>query len=194
MLFTECQARNNADKGGSTEEEPPDKVENVDPSSANQAKLYSKLRAVKFEIDAVASTVEEVTDVVSGEHQTYDDGGGTKKRDKGDDESGVQASPDDFTLQQALAADRLRSLKRTKVKLEKELLDLRKDDATKAVEHDKLLANLVKEDPRPKKKSKKVLKSGKNKEKQQKTVSFADDADFDLMLDGASSGFVETVS
>lgn len=186
------EARNNADKGGSTEEEPPDKVENVDPSSANQAKLYSKLRAVKFEIDAVASTVEEVTDVVSGEHQTYDDGGGTKKRDKGDDESGVQVSPDDFTLQQALAADRLRSLKRTKVKLEKELLDLRKDDATKAVEHDKLLANLVKEDPRPKKKSKKVLKSGKNKEKQQKTVSFADDADFDLMLDGASSGFVET--
>ncbi|XP_011004030.1 PREDICTED: protein CHROMATIN REMODELING 8 [Populus euphratica] len=186
------EARNKADKGGSTEEEPPDKLENVDPSSTNQAKLYSKLRAVKFEIDAVASTVEEVTGVVSGEHQTYDDGGGTKKMDNGDDESGVQVSPDDFSLQQALAADRLRSLKRTKVKLEKELLELRKDDATKAVEHDKLLANLVKEDPRPKKKSKKVLKSGKNKEKQQKTVSFADDADFDLMLDGASSGFVET--
>ncbi|KAJ6306479.1 hypothetical protein OIU78_021734 [Salix suchowensis] len=149
------EARNNADKGGSTEEEPLDKLENTNPSSANQAKLYSKLRAVKFEIDAVASTVEEVTDV-------------------------------------ALAADRLRSLQRTKAKLEKELSDLRKDDATEGVEHEKLLANLVKEDPRPKKKSKKVLKSGKNKEKQQKTVSFADDADFDSMLDGVSSGFVET--
>ncbi|KAJ6773705.1 DNA EXCISION REPAIR PROTEIN ERCC-6-RELATED [Salix purpurea] len=186
------EARNNADKGGSTEEEPLDKLENTNPSSANQAKLYSKLRAVKFEIDAVASTVEEVTDVVSGEHQTSDDDDdGAKKRDKGDDESGVQVSPDD-TLQQALAADRLRSLKRTKAKLEKELSDLRKDDATEGVEHEKLLANLVKEDPRPKKKSKKVLKSGKNKEKQQKTVSFADDADFDSMLDGVSSGFVET--
>ena len=168
-------------------------MENVNPSSANQAKLYSKLRAVKFEIDAVASTVEEETDVVSGEHQTSDDDDGAKKRDKGDDESGVQVSPDD-TLQQALAADRLRSLKRTKAKLEKELSDLRKDDANEGVEHDKLLANLVKEDPRPKKKSKKVLKSGKNKEKQQKIVSFADDADFDSMLDGVSSGFVETVS
>ncbi|KAB5557582.1 hypothetical protein DKX38_008491 [Salix brachista] len=187
------EARNNADKGGSTEEEALDKLENTNPSSANQAKLYSKLRAVKFEIDAVASTVEEVTDVVSGEHQTSDDDDddGAKKRDKGDDESGVQVSPDD-TLQQALAADRLRSLKRTKAKLEKELSDLRKDDATEGVEHEKLLANLVKEDPRPKKKSKKVLKSGKNKEKQQKTVSFADDADFDSMLDGVSSGFVET--
>ncbi|KAJ6399470.1 hypothetical protein OIU77_020092 [Salix suchowensis] len=186
------EARNNADKGGSTEEEPLDKLENTNPSSANQAKLYSKLRAVKFEIDAVASTVEEVTDVVSGKHQTSDDDDdGAKKRDKGDDESGVQVSPDD-TLQHALAADRLRSLKRTKAKLEKELSDLRKDDATEGVEHEKLLANLVKEDPRPKKKSKKVLKSGKNKEKQQKTVSFADDADFDSMLDGVSSGFVET--
>ncbi|CAK7346372.1 unnamed protein product [Dovyalis caffra] len=191
------EARNNAEDsretGGCAEEEPPDKLENIDPSSANQAKLYSKLRAVKFEIDAVASTVEEVTDVATGERHTYDDADdGTKKRVKEDDESGVQVSPDDCTLQQALAADRLRSLKRTKVKLEKELSDLCKDDATKGVEHDKLLANLVKEDPRPKKKSKRVPKSGRNKEKQHKVVSFADDADFDSMLDAASSGFVET--
>lgn len=170
-------------------------METIDPSSTSQEKLYYKLRAVEFEIDAVASTVERVASTEHHADAASDDNEDEMEQgDKKDDKSGTLVSPDDFTLQQALAADRLRSLNRTKAQLEKELSDLHKDDTTKGVEHGKLLQNLVKEEPRPKRKPKEVHKLGKNKEKKQKTVSFSDDADFDTMLDAASAGFVETVS
>ncbi|EEF32549.1 DNA repair and recombination protein RAD26, putative [Ricinus communis] len=190
-----AEVRNNTENDGeagvSTEEEPPDKSISTNLASASEAKLYNKLRAVKFEIDAVASTVEQVKNVVNGEDHAYDDSVKLQPRD-GDDKSTDLVSPNDFTLQQALAADRLKSLKRTKADIEKEISGLHKDDTTKGMEHEKLLAEMVKEEPRCKRKSKEVQKPGKNKEKNQRTVSFSDDTDFDTMLDAASAGFVET--
>ncbi|KAJ4834290.1 hypothetical protein Tsubulata_028300 [Turnera subulata] len=192
-----AKATNNAESSdkasGTTDEEPSDRLESIDPSFTSKAKLYTKLKAVEFEIDAVESTVEPSRIGSSAEHHS-DDGEDDKdhQRDKSNDESGVQCSPDDFTLQQVLAADRLKSLRRTKAQLEKELSDLRKDDAAENIERERLLETLVKEEPRHKRKSKEVQKPDKNEKKKQKKVAFSDDGDFDAMLDAASAGFVET--
>lgn len=175
---------NDGEAGGSTEEEPLEKSESIDPSSANEAKLYHKLRAVEFEIDAVASTVEPVRNVASD---------GNDSGELGNKEDGDQGSPNDLNLQHALAADRLKSLKKTKAQLEDELSDLRKENSSKGVAHAKvLLRDLVKEEPRRKRKLKEVQKSVKSKEKKQKIVSFEEDTGFDAILDAASAGFVET--
>lgn len=176
---------NGSEVGGSAEEEPLEKSESIDPSSASQAKLYHKLRVVEFEIDAVASTVEQARNVASD---------GNDRGELGNHEDGGQVSPNDLNLQHALAADRLRSLKKTKAQLDKELSDLRKGDSSKGVDHGKVLRDLVKEEPKRKRKLKEVQKSWKNVEKRQKIVSFEEDTGFDAILDAASAGFVETVS
>ncbi|KDP26514.1 hypothetical protein JCGZ_17672 [Jatropha curcas] len=185
-------AENNGEARGSTEEELPEISKNIDPASTSQAKLYNRLRAVEYEIDAVASTFKQVKNVAGSEDHAYDDVDGVEGGDRKDDESGVQVSPSGFTLQQALAADRLKSLKRTKAQLEQEFSDMCKDDMTKGVNYEKMLANLVKEESRPKRKMKEIQKPGKKKGKSEKVVSFSDDTDFDAMLDAASGGFVET--
>ena len=197
----EWQAENNAGEGsevgGSTEEEPTDKSEGNDPSSsANQVKLLNKLRAVEFEIDAVASTVEEGKNVASGDDRAdHDDNDDCmEKGNREDDESVMQLSLRDLTLQHALATDRLKSLKKTKAQLEKELSGLLKESSSEGIKHDKLIKDLVKEEPRPKRKSKEIQKPSKNQEKRKKAVSFNDDVEFDAALDAASAGFVETVS
>lgn len=144
------------------------------------------MRAVEFEIDAVASTVEL-------EQGGNEDGvgDGDNSAELGEKEDHVQAS---HNLQHALATDRLQSLKKTKAQLEKDILDLGKQRPSKGFEHDKVLSSIVKEKPAPKKKLKEAQKPGKKQEKRVKTVSFDEDADFDAVLDAASTGFVETVS
>lgn len=71
---------------------------NVLPSSHSE--ILNRLRAVKFEIDAVASTVEQA------------------EEEEGDD-AGVQSGS---VLQNALATDRLRSLRKRKMNLKRSSL------------------------------------------------------------------------
>ncbi|PRQ25810.1 putative DNA helicase chromatin remodeling SNF2 family [Rosa chinensis] len=188
-ILSEVKNNGNAgdigEAGGSNEEEElGEKPESVDPSVASHAKLYNKLRAVEFEIDAVASTVEHEQGGNEDGIRDGDDG-----EERGDKEDDVEASDN---LQHALATDRLRSLKKTKAQLEKELSDLGKQRPSKGIELDRVLSNIVKEKPAPKRKLKQVQKSGKKQEKRVKTVSFDEDDDFDAVLDAASTGFVET--
>lgn len=148
---------------------------------------------MEVEIDAVAYTVQQARDTERNEHVSD----GNENRTQGDAEDDIlviQTSSNNSTLQHALAADRLRSLKKTKAQLEKELLGLQKEKPSKTVEYDKVIQNLVKEEARPKKRLKETPKFGKDLEKQKKTISFDDDFDFDAVLDAASAGFVETVS
>ncbi|KAI5315753.1 hypothetical protein L3X38_044929 [Prunus dulcis] len=188
-ILSGAQNNGNASEvGGSTEEEPLERSESIDPLVASQAKLYNKLRAVEFEIDAVASTVEPEQAGNEGAACDGDDDG----VEPGDKEDLDQASATGLNLQHALATDRLRSLKETKAKLEKELSDLDKQRPSKGKQRDKVLSDIVKEKPVPKRKLKQVKKSGKNLEKRLKTVSFDEDDDFDAVLDAASAGFVET--
>lgn len=181
---------NNGEGGGGPEEETLEKPESIEPSSTSEAKLYHKLRAVEFEIDAVASTVEQARNVASDEDRAGD---GNDSVGLGNKEDSGQVSPNGLDLQHALATDRLRSLKKTMAQLVNELSDLRKEDSSKGVEHNKVLRDMVKEEPRRKRKLKDVQKSGKIIEKKKKIVSFEEDTGFDAILDAASTGFVETV-
>ncbi|KAI4301079.1 hypothetical protein L6164_034395 [Bauhinia variegata] len=175
-----------AEAEGSAKEESPQKFENVDPSSISKAEIFHKLRAVEFEIDAVASTIQQVRNVADNEDSSDVGDDIQEKRITKDDSS------DDLNLQHALAADRLRSLKNTKAQLEKELSDLCKDKPSEIIGDEKLLLSLVKEDSRPKRKQKEVQKLPRSSGKRHKRVSFNDDDDFDSVLDAASAGFVET--
>lgn len=183
------QARTNA--GGGPEDEPLDRTESNGPSSNSRAELYNKLRAVEVEIDAVAHTVEQVKNFARDEDHISDD---DDSKEQGDVKEKHSASPNDFTLQEALVADRLRSLKKTKAQLEKELKNASKDKSSEGNKHDKLLQNLVKEERKHKRKLKEIPKSSNNSKKKHKTVSFDEDDDFDSVLNAASAGFVETVS
>lgn len=146
---------------------------------------------MEFEIDAVASTVEQARDITSNEDHACDS---NENGEQGDREDGCQGSASGLNLQQALAADRLKSLKKTRAQIEKDLSDLCRNKPSKGIENDKLILNIVKEESRPKRKLKEVQKSSKKLEKRFRTVSFEEDGDFDAVLDAASTGFVETVS
>ena len=134
----------------------------------SQSELLNKLRAVKFEIDAVASTVEQA-----------------------EEEDGLQSGS---VLQNALAKDRLRSLGKRKNELEKELSGLHGQSGTSGgADRGDMLRDLVKGEPSLKRKLKEVRKPSKREGKKVKVVSFHEDTDFDAVFDAASAGFVETV-
>ncbi|KAF8006362.1 hypothetical protein BT93_K0608 [Corymbia citriodora subsp. variegata] len=186
----EGNARDGKD-GAVPEGEVPEIPDRIKPSSSAQEKLYHKLKAIDFEIDAVASTVEQTKDIESLEDGAHEGSHGGNDADE-DPRNAFQASFGDSSLHHALASDRLRSLRETKAQLEKELVELQEGNTNKSNENDRLLRNLVKEKPRVKRKSKAVQQPSKNVDKRQKIVSFRDDDDFDAVLDAASNGFVET--
>ncbi|XP_031372602.1 protein CHROMATIN REMODELING 8 [Punica granatum] len=197
-VIAEAEGQNDAGSRGSSEDgEPLDedtlvKSKVVDPSSSAQTKLYNKLRAIEYEIDAVVSSVEQVKNAADNESRDRDDNDSPGAADKEDQTTVFQSSRNGFNLHHALAADRLRSLKQTKSQLEKELSELQEGQPSKAKEHDRLLRSFVKDEPSLKRKPKAVQKTDKKKEKRQKISSFNDDDDFDAVLDAASVGFVET--
>lgn len=160
-------------------------------SSTNHTDLYNKLSAVEVEIKAVASSIEQVKNFAENENHVTDDQNGSEGGEE-DKQSLVKTSHNGLTLQHALAADRLRSLKKTKARIEKEISNLCKDDPSTSKQHEKLIRNLVKEEPKRKLRLKEVQPSKKPSKKRQKIVSFDDDNDFDAVLNAASAGFVET--
>lgn len=185
-VTTEGEGSNTKEEESSHSREP------LDPSSTAKAELHQKLRAVEFEIGAVSSTIRK----------PKKDGGGEGSSERGVAEGDAPGGGggDGSSLQRALAADRLRSLKNTRAKLTNELSSLCEKNTKAQLEEElanlrkTLLRSLVKEDTRPKKKLKEDKKLTKKSGKRVKTVSFNDDADFDAVLDAASAGFVETVS
>uniref|UniRef100_A0A803PGL4 Protein CHROMATIN REMODELING 8 n=1 Tax=Cannabis sativa TaxID=3483 RepID=A0A803PGL4_CANSA len=177
---------NGSEIGQDTDKNGLESSENVDPSSSNQAKLLSKLRAVEFEIDAVASTVTQ------GRHGNEDDTYDGHESSTFGDTGSPKESPNDLDVHRALATDRLKSLEKTKAQIKKEISDLHKNKPSKGIAHDKLISNIVKEEFKHKRKSKEVPTTSKTSKKRLKVVSFDEDGDFDAVLDAASTGFVET--
>ena len=143
-------------------------------------KLHSKLRAVEIEIDAVASRLEPSND-------------GNREYVHGDDAGVDDAGDDRLTLQQALTADRLRSLKKTRAQVQKEIDSLKKDAPIKILSQSKLLSKLVKGESN-RKRRRNVEPSKTSATKQPKAIAFDEDADFEAQLDAASGGFLETVN
>ncbi|KAG1370187.1 DNA excision repair protein CSB [Cocos nucifera] len=160
----------------------------TDPSSTSRIKLYNKLRAVEVEIDAVASSIEAAKDVANIENDHTGNTDIQEDNDSRNDDGSAQVISDGLTLQQALATDRIRSLKKTKAQLQNEIFKLDENASPEDVGHEKLLADLVEEKPKCKRKSKAVEQSNRDSKSHLKTVAYNEDADFDA----ASTGFVET--
>ncbi|KAL8523142.1 hypothetical protein ACS0TY_013205 [Phlomoides rotata] len=169
--------------GGRDEELDPVKS-NV--TSSNNGNLVNKLRAINLEIDAVASAVDQLENFKRDDDQ-FPDGNDKTEQENAKLERHVQTSPNDVSLQHALAADRLQSLIKTRAQLEKEVSGSSKNDQ----QNDLSIRNLIKEVPKLKHRSKGVDKTSHNKNKRLKKVSVHDD-DFDAILNAASAGFVET--
>lgn len=143
---------------------------------------------MEIEIHAVESSLELTKLARNQEHHVKGDDG-EKQGHIGGEGSDYGASPNDTSLQHALATDRLKSLLKTKTQLEKEI-----SDASEDIKHEKLLKSIVKEDTVSKKRTKEVQGKSNHKRKKFKAVSFTEDDDFDAALNVASAGFVETVS
>lgn len=180
-----------SEDAGIPEDEASEKSASVDPST-NQNELYSKLRAVEFEIGAVASSVEQVKNAANKEDIDVDGSCSLDDANKEKRRSAFQSSCNDLTLHHALAADRLKSLEKTKAQLKKELSGLYKGKASAVDDNESLLKSLVNEELSVKRKAK-AQKKVNSRDKRHNTVSFNEDVDFDAVLDAASIGFVETV-
>ncbi|CAN8241100.1 unnamed protein product [Cochlearia groenlandica] len=172
-ILDEATKKVDNDEGNSVDEE---KTVHIEGSYNN---ILNKLRDVKFEIDAVASTIE---------HEFEEDNGVEEG-----DESEALVLRSGSVLQHALATDRLRSLRKRKVQLEEELNGLNGQSSSgNGGDRSRLLRDLVREEPRHKRKLKEIRKPSKKEGKKVKTVSFHEDTDFDAIFDAASAGFVET--
>lgn len=134
---------------------------------------------MQIEIDAVASTIKGAKLKQPSGNKPHEH----KGKDQPDHHGGGH-------LQQALAADRLTSLRKAKAQIQKEILQSHPSPSA-SNRKDKMLAMLVQDEPRHKKPPvgpKNIVK------RPMKTVTYDDDNNFDAVLDGASAGFMETVS
>ncbi|KAL8142625.1 hypothetical protein V2J09_015657 [Rumex salicifolius] len=160
---------------------------NINLSTSSKKELHNKLKALEIEIDAVASSVEHTGNVAKIKESTCEKDGIKE------DAKEMKGIPNqDFSLQHALAADRLRSLKRTRSQLQKQLSDLNEDCISSGVGDDRLLADLVKDESKAKTKSDTGQESLKKQKKKRKIVSYGEDDGFDDLLNAASGGLIET--
>lgn len=171
---------------GSAEEEILDRIKSNATASTGHRDVYNKLRAVEIEIDAVKSSLELTKFARNQEHHVEGDDR-EKQENIGGEGNDYGASPNDTSLQHALATDRLRSLLKRKAQLEKEISDTSED-----IKHEKLLRSIVEEDTVSKKRTKEIPGKSNHKSKKFKTVTFTEDDGFDAALNVASAGFVET--
>lgn len=176
------------DKAAEGKEEKRDAVKGKGASSNSHGNLVNRLRAIKHEIDAVRSTVEDLENFQRDKDQLSDDNDKTEQDNAEGDTIVLQASSRDLTLQHALAADRLESLIKTRAQLEKEISDSSKNNQ----DDDRLIRNLIKEVPKPKRGLKEADKTSRNKNKRLKKVSVDEGDDFEAILNATSVGLVET--
>lgn len=195
-ILTEAKkdAEGRSDAGDCTEEQFLNEEQLADPSDTNRVKLLNKLRAIEVEIDAVAASVEQARTVTRNDDSASDSISNGEEGNVEQSKNTVRDSIRGLTLQHALASDRLRSLKKTKAHLQKELNELDENGSIKGIENGMLLDKLVGEEPKRRRRFKETKSTPRNSKKAHKAVSFDEDVDFDVVLDAASTGFVETVN
>ncbi|XP_060180822.1 protein CHROMATIN REMODELING 8 [Lycium barbarum] len=172
---------------GIAEEEIVERKEENEEGHDQKLDLFNKLRAVEVEIDAIKDGFGHLERFRRNEEEVPDTDGSSEAKLTESEQSMIQAPLDDSNLQHALADDRLRSLLETKAQLKDELSKFANDTSPGA-----LIRDLVKDQPKFKRKAKEVQKSSNKKSKRRKTALLDDDDDFDAVLAAASSGFVET--
>ncbi|ERN18793.1 DNA excision repair protein CSB [Amborella trichopoda] len=161
----------------------------LDTPYSDLIKLHNKLRAVEVEIDAVAASVGGVGNKDISSISVENGQLGTVENI----ESENPVWTNGLELQHALAADRLKSLRKTRNQLQNEISEIEKEIPSDSLADKNLLGKLVKEKKKHKPKSEgSKLATSSNRKKQKKTITFDDDLDFDAVLDAASAGFVET--
>ncbi|CAL4977231.1 unnamed protein product [Urochloa decumbens] len=163
------------------------------PEADAQAKLHQKLRSVQLEIDAVASTIKRAKNTAGKQVDSSDSGDAQDKKKQKRADHTAQDDPHGGALQRALATERLKSLKKAKAQIQKEILQSDPCPSSSGKQKDKMLAMLVEDEPRRKKKTLMPSRGPKKMSTPRlKTMSYNDDDDFDAVLDGASAGFMET--
>ncbi|MCD7461628.1 hypothetical protein HAX54_046700 [Datura stramonium] len=172
---------------GIAEQEIGERKEETEEGHDKKLDLFNKLRAVEVEINAIKDGFGHLERFRRNEEEVPDTDGSSEAKHTESEQSIIQAPLDDSDLQHALADDRLKSLLETKAQLRTELSNFANDTSP-----DVLIRDLVKDQPKFKRKVKEVQKSSNKKSKRRKTVSLDDDDDFDAVLAAASSGFVET--
>ncbi|WOL01751.1 hypothetical protein Cni_G10468 [Canna indica] len=164
--------------------------------SSRRTNLYNKLHAVEVEIDAVASSIDRTKCISDDGNDSCDNIGVGGDKTEENAVNNDQAFSNSFSLEQALATDRLRSLEKTKSQLQREISLFEDYTFSNDVKHEKqnekLLGELVKGSPNKRKKLKSTVPSTRPSKRPLKSVSYHEDVDFDAVLDASSGGFIET--
>ncbi|CAL4957581.1 unnamed protein product [Urochloa decumbens] len=170
-----------------------ERSDDVTPEADAQAKLHQKLRSVQLEIDAVASTIKRAKNAAGKQVDSSDSGDAQDKKKQKRADHTAQDDPHGGALQRALATERLKSLKKAKAQIQKEISQSDPCPSGSGKQKDKMLAMLVEDELRRKKKTLMPSRGPKKMSAPRlKTMSYNDDDDFDAVLDGASAGFMET--
>lgn len=155
--------------------------------SIQYGNLSNKLRVVNVEIAAVAATVEQLDNYKRHEDRPLDDDEDKVVHNSELGPNFVKTTQNDVTLQHALAADRLKSLLKTRAQLEKEI-----SESSTSTLNDSLIRSLVSEESKPKKTLKNADETSRGRKKRLRKAAVIEDDDFDAVLNAASTGFVET--
>ncbi|CAO2185215.1 unnamed protein product [Urochloa humidicola] len=192
-ILSQAQADPKHDAEQATNANDHERSDDAAPEADAQAKLHQKLRSVQLEINAVASTIKRAKHAAGKQVDTSDSGDAQDKKKQKRADHTAQDDPHGGALQQALATERLKSLKKAKAQIQKEISQSDPCPSGSGKQKDKMLAMLVAEEPRRKKKTLMPSRGPKKMSTPKlKTMSYNDDDDFDAVLDGASAGFMET--
>lgn len=170
--------------GGKT----PEREEGDQESLLTKVQIHAQLRAVEAEIAAVSAGLEIVQSIAGKDSESSE---GEKDEIDQDLSEHKPYVVDGGVLQRTLATERLRSLKRKRGQLKKQLKAFEGDGKARELEEQKVLLNSVKN------KEETVIKgTGRLLDKptrgKRKNFSLQEDDEFDAALDAATSGLIET--
>lgn len=185
-MQAECKAEDGLHTGENSENGSCPEEHGKNPASTTRSKLFSKLQAVTFEMEAVSASISHIKNSEEIENNTSADIEHARNCHS------VQFTPDGLTVQQALASDRLRSLEKTRDRIQCEIAKIDPKETGETVGEIQFLHRLVQEEPKGKRKFKEAQPSGRNLKK--KIVSYDDDLNFDAMLNASAHGLMESVS
>lgn len=177
----ECKAEDGLHTGENSENGSCPEEQGKNPASTTHSKLFSKLQAVTFEIEAISASISDIKNSEKIENNT------SAGIEHARNYHSVQFTPDGLTVQQALASDRLRSLEKTRDQIQCEIAKI---DPKETVGESQFLHRLVQEEPKGKRKFKEAQHSGRNTKKEK--VSYEDDLNFDAMLSASAHGLMES--
>ncbi|GLJ53696.1 hypothetical protein SUGI_1145590 [Cryptomeria japonica] len=159
-------------------------------SLTKRSHIHAQLKVVEVEMAAVAAGLETVQNAASNNILFIEDSEGEKEDKELEFRENKPSLVEGSVLQHALATERLKSLKKKKGQLKKQLKAFEVEGKTQEPEEQGLFLDLGNEEDIVTKKTSHLIDKQRKVEK--RNAYFQEDDEFDMALDAAASGLIET--